>query len=235
MLAWLLLLRVGGYPFDLEKVISCYPAIKRAMKYIKRDTVKETKRFDKMVKFYQSKLTLPRLMISQHIGIAVEGFLTMFQCKGPLIHIMMYPSLMKAYRTLLSRFIKESILDKTLDKDLAKINVEDRGNKLKKHVIPVNAQKEILGLSDLEKAKLFKETDDIYVAVTLHLKKKLPINNTFIQDVVVIDPQKRTSVSTVKIKRLAYKMGISDKEIDEIIDELPSYKIDSNIEDIISS
>ena len=57
------------------------------MKYIRRDTVKETKRFDKMVKFYQSNLTLPRLMISQHIGIAVEGFLTMFQCKGPLIHI----------------------------------------------------------------------------------------------------------------------------------------------------
>ena len=97
------------------------------------------------------------------------------------------------------------------------------------------AQKAMVNLSELEKTKMMKETGDIYVAVAKHLAKKLPINNTFVQDVTAIDPLNRTSVSAAKIKRLAYKMCIPDKTIDSIVDEIPGYRTDPAIENIIDA
>ena len=63
---------------------------------------------------------------------------------------------MKAYRTLLSRLINVTLLDQTSDKDLAEINVVDQKNHLEQGIIHVAAQKTMVNISGLVKAKFLE-------------------------------------------------------------------------------
>ncbi|CAM4968003.1 unnamed protein product [Rotaria socialis] len=137
-----------------------------------------------------------------------DRFLTWFQKEGPLVHLL-YDELCDLYRTVLLYFLSP-------EKQLT----------TKKLQIGEEAHRLLVDVSASDRVTLFHDVKLIYHAIVDNLKKHLPLKNTFLKDLHVLDSASRTKPDSadtmIRVGRAIPKL-LSDAEIDRIRHEFMMY------------
>ncbi|CAF4771876.1 unnamed protein product, partial [Rotaria socialis] len=131
-----------------------------------------------------------------------------FQKEGPLVHLL-YDELCDLYRTVLLYFLSP-------EKQLT----------TKKLQIGEEAHRLLVDVSASDRVTLFHDVKLIYHAIVDNLKKHLPLKNTFLKDLHVLDSASRTKPDSadtmIRVGRAIPKL-LSDAEIDRIRHEFMMY------------
>ncbi|CAF4651282.1 unnamed protein product, partial [Rotaria socialis] len=128
--------------------------------------------------------------------------------EGPLVHLL-YDELCDLYRTVLLYFLSP-------EKQLT----------TKKLQIGEEAHRLLVDVSASDRVTLFHDVKLIYHAIVDNLKKHLPLKNTFLKDLHVLDSASRTKPDSadtmIRVGRAIPKL-LSDAEIDRIRHEFMMY------------
>ncbi|CAF0854255.1 unnamed protein product [Adineta steineri] len=153
--------------------------------------------------------------------------LTWFQKEGPLIHLL-YFELCDLYRTVLLSFLSSEYVGSITGGALLDIDFKLSEKQLptKKLQIGEEARRLLTEVSAADRATFFDDVKMMYHAIADNLKKHLPLKNTFLKDLHVLDPAPRTQPDSIdKMIRVGRAMSklLTDIEIDRIRNEYMMY------------
>ena len=161
-------------------------------------------------------------------------FLLIFQGEGPLIH-MLYYRLQKMLQTLMLRFLKADVVTNKDGKTLMTVDVRKAENQLdlEKMNVGVEVTKLLKKCRKDQKEGYLKEMQEAFCKMTEHLQNKLPLDSTFLKDMICLHPLKRTTMTSLSISRIAKQMPhiVSDDKISRIKDEWEVLKSEDDIKE----
>ncbi|CAF4493757.1 unnamed protein product, partial [Rotaria sp. Silwood2] len=147
--------------------------------------------------------------------------------EGPLVHLL-YDELCDLYRTVLLSFLSPEHVGSTYGGALLDIDFKLAEKQLptKKLQIGEEARRLLVDVSASDCATFFHDVKMIYHAIADNLKKHLPLKNTFLKDLHVLDPASRTKEDSadtmIRVGRAIPKL-LSNAEINRIRHEFMMY------------
>lgn len=210
--------------------------------------LKDNKRYDLIKSCLSSNVSRSRLLFISFLCQTIfDKFLTLFQKSTPLIHLL-YSELSDMFRTVLLCFLTFDYVGNKkgselllIDFKLAEKQLNDKqlriGKKEKKSsyyrfnsFVGEETRKSLLSLSREEKEAFFRDVRNIYHAVASYFKLNLPLNNSFLRDLQILDPMNRNdSKGNDIIVRVGRHIPglLSTTEIDLLVDEWLMYSIET--------
>jgi hypothetical protein len=196
--------------------------------------IKDSSMYKRICSVLQSgDVMLARLNFIHSIADLFQPFLTKLQSEVTLIHIL-YDELAQLLRLLLQRFVKAETMKDKSDAQLLKINLDCRpiencefGSETMKLIRKLKRE------NNPQCALLQKDMLAFLQAVVRYLQARLPLNNTFLQNVRCLQPSQRSSTAgNTMIAALCNCMpqistGISFA--DKVITEWRLYQADTEI------
>ena len=161
-------------------------------------------------------------------------FLRIFQGEGPLVHIL-YHELQSMLSTLMLRFLKADMINNKDGHSLLEIDV--RNSEIQLDLEKMNVGVETLAiLKKCNKDKrimYLKEMQEAFCKMTEHLQKNLPLDSTFLKDMVCLHPLKRESTTSFPIARIAQLMPhiLKVEKISILKDEWEHLRVDNDIKE----
>ena len=124
-------------------------------------------------------------------------FLRIFQGEGPLVHIL-YHELQSMLSTLMLRFLKADMINNKDGRSLLEIDV--RNSEIQLDLEKMNVGVETLAIlkkcNKDNRIMYLKEMQEAFCKMTEHLQKNLPLDSTFLKDMVCLHPLKRESTTS---------------------------------------
>ena len=160
-------------------------------------------------------------------------FLTMFQEEGWLIHIP-YHELQRMLSTLMLRFLKAEVVNCKVGKALLDIDVRDEGNQLHLESMNVGVDvKVLLKKCTKDSRKHYqKEMQGAFIKIAIYFLSRLPLNNSFLKDMICLHPLRRIKMSANPVSRLAKLMPhviILSSKIYSIVNKQSVLRVDDDI------
>ncbi|CAF4853655.1 unnamed protein product, partial [Rotaria socialis] len=156
--------------------------------------IQSNSRYDNVKEVLMSNISKIRLNFILFLCQSIfDRFLTWFQKEEPLVHLL-YNALCDLYRTVLLSFLSPEHVGSTYGGALLDIDFKLAEKQLttKKLQIGEEARRLLVDVSASDRATFFHDVKSIYHAIADNLKKYLPLKNTFLKDLHVLDPASRT-------------------------------------------
>lgn len=221
---WLSLLPV------VDRLLEQYDGLKTYfMDLPKKDSkVESNVRYIRIRKKLQVKDTYIQMCFLQSVTPLFQGFLTLFQREGPLIHLLYY-SMSDIVSRIMARFIKQDVFAGKDGVDLVAIDVSSFTNQLPDASMEVGEPtRRELGKLTTERRKVpLSSMRKFYVTVVAYLLKKLPFQNTLLKDLSCLHPSMQKEATCVgAVRRISKKLPhvITEEEISLITDEWKIYQ-----------
>ncbi|CAF3588591.1 unnamed protein product [Rotaria socialis] len=190
--------------------------------------IQSNSRYDNVKEVLMSNISKIRLNFILFLCQSIfDRFLTWFQKEEPLVHLL-YNALCDLYRTVLLSFLSPEHVGSTYGGALLDIDFKLAEKQLttKKLQIGEEARRLLVDVSASDRATFFHDVKSIYHAIADNLKKYLPLKNTFLKDLHVLDPASRTKQDSadtmIRVGRAIPKL-LSNAEIDRIRYEFMMY------------
>jgi hypothetical protein len=189
--------------------LSLLPALQRVLeqwdglteyflKYLieKQPEACKVERYKRLSQFFTSTASKPRLLFLVNAALLFQGFLTLFQTEGPLIHLL-YDRLVELYKEVLMKFIKEENWKHLngkhiLDEKITKAENELADDKLD---IGYETKEAIKKLTPAVQKLFYADVRKFLRALSHKLGKTLPISNSLLRDLQALHPLMRTQSS----------------------------------------
>ena len=131
----------------LQRIYEQLPAVKR---YFLEYIPNHEKRLTNLIKFKDIHESLKRdesiikveMAFLQSVKPLFDSFLTVFQAKGPMVHVL-YISLVDVLKLLMNRFVKPELVRGNSGADLAKLDINKSSNQLSDEKIDIGTRMEM--------------------------------------------------------------------------------------------
>ena len=172
-------------------------------------------------------MILVKMCFLESVKPLFDVFLTAFQTEGPMIHVL-YPSLVDMLQRLMSRFIKEELLQAKNGSELAQIDVAKFDNQLSDGKFNLNSQTraQLQKLPTLRQKECLMGIGSFFSKATAYLQDKLPYKNKVLKALPCLHPDLRAKASSERqIVVVATLLPCCDEdEVPLIVDEWKMYR-----------
>ena len=132
----------------------------------------------------------------QSVKPLFDSFLTVFQAKGPMVHVL-YISPVDVLKLLMNRFVKSELVRGKSGADLAKLDINKSSNQLSDIKIDIGhiTRMEMRKLTPLQHKECMIGIRNFLCKCTSYLQDKLPYTNKLLKSLSCLHPDQRNSSS----------------------------------------
>lgn len=205
---------------SLDRIIEQFSALQT---FFKKQTVSrtESERLSRLSAAFADHKLLAKMLFLRNVADIFNEFLTLFQKDEPLVHIL-YDELELLVRKLMGRFLVSKSFHDKVGAALKSVDVESCSNWKQKVEVGLDTEKNMASLSVSEKKFVLLGARSFYMACTKYLLNVLPLDNSLLQLLRVLQPSMRKCDDSVKmIRALASRIPnvIAPEDVASLTDE----------------
>mgnify|MGYP006342324205 FL=1 len=190
-------------------------------------------RYGRIVKVIKAETSKAKILFLIHSAADFQGFLTLFQTEGPLIHLL-YDKLHELYKVILGKYLKEEAFVSRFGRGILDESVTKCENELPDDKLNVGIRtRETLRKASSAAQKMFcVDVRKFDRQLSKKLRDTLPLQSTLLRDLQCLHPLARTDLKSADaILRVARSVphSIAEENIDKVIAQFTLYQHESQI------
>ena len=207
----------------VERILELLDALEKFISTLNEKDIVGKKRFIRVRNKLKSPETKIQLYFLQSVGPIFTDFLTLFQTKGPLVHILQ-PRLLELVKTLLFRFLKRDHVEGKSARQLIELDLKESTIQLEDadHNVGSATSVQLSKLKSEQRRQILLRMRHFYQEVVGYLLSNLPLNKRTLKDLTRRDESSHTS-----IQRLARQFAFvlrNEVEVTMVADEWKAYQ-----------
>ena len=192
-----------------------------------RKQLESNERYRRICHGLKDKKLLFQFAFLSSIAPLFQRFLTLFQTRGPIIHILL-DECSTLLPTLMFRFIKKDVVGEKSGKRLLDIGIDDMGNHLPDKEVEIGeaGRQQLSKMAKEQHQLIMKNVKKFYTVVAEYLVGHLPLGNELLNNLQFLHPLLKTSDKGSRaITSVARKLPhvISEEEIPSLKNEWFEY------------
>ena len=195
-------------------------------------TTQQSPRYQRIAAFFRKeKFTIVQLAFTIDVSVSFVNFLIVFKIERSLVHII-YNAMKDLLTIVMKRFLKAKVIDGLSGKELQKVDVSKKENKLgDKLEIGAKTEHLLKSLSPFEQKKEWELMLKFYEKTVAYFQKHLPPDNAVLAKAACCHPDNRKKEFTIcHIEYLAkvFPQVIDEEKVSQVKDEQRLYQTENN-------
>ena len=192
-------------------------------------------RYKRIIAFIKEETYKAKIHFLINVALIFSRFQTLFQAEGPLTHIL-YDKMSELYKEVLGKFVKEDQFAGRSGRSLMDDSITDTANEVEDEKLDIGVKTRdcVKKVSTSSKKTFLFDVRKFLRKVTEIMRKTLPLNNSLLQDLLLLHPLARSEdYGRNAVTRVARRIAhiIPESDLDKVVGQFKVYRNETEIND----